>query len=65
MVAIHCWQEGEFGETARDYLARLRREPAVRRGIDASGNLRIRRPGGERIACLDLRAALAAPSWLE
>jgi biotin-(acetyl-CoA carboxylase) ligase len=65
MVAIDRWQEGDFGVIARDYLARLRSEPAVRRGIDASGNLRIRRPGGERIACLDLRAALTAPSWLE
>jgi biotin-(acetyl-CoA carboxylase) ligase len=65
MVAIDCWQEGEFGATARAYLSRLRPEPDVQRGIDATGNLRIRRPGGERIACLDLRAALATPSWLE
>lgn len=65
MVAIDCWHEGGFGAIARDYLARLRPEPAVRRGIDASGNLQIRRPGGERIAGLDLRAALATPSWLE
>jgi biotin-(acetyl-CoA carboxylase) ligase len=65
MVAIDRWQEGEFGATARDYLARLRPEPATRRRIDASGNLQIERAGGERIACLDLRAALATPSWLE
>jgi biotin-(acetyl-CoA carboxylase) ligase len=65
MVAIDRWQEGEFGATVGDYLARLRPEPAVRRGIDVSGNLRIERAGGERIACLDLRAALATPSWLE
>jgi hypothetical protein len=65
MVAIDRWQQGEFGATAREYLARLRPEPAVRRGIDASGNLRVERAGGERIACLDLRAALATPSWLE
>jgi biotin-(acetyl-CoA carboxylase) ligase len=65
MVAIDRWQEGEFGATARDYLARLRPEPGTRHRIDASGNLRIERAGGERIACLDLRAALATPSWLE
>jgi biotin-(acetyl-CoA carboxylase) ligase len=64
MVAVDRWQEGEFGATARDYLARLRPETATRRGIDASGNLLTERVGSERIACLDLRAALATPSWL-
>jgi Biotin/lipoate A/B protein ligase family len=65
MVAIDRWQQGEFRATARDYLARLRPEAAMRLGIDASGNLRIERAVGEPIACLDLRAALATPSWLE
>lgn len=65
MVAIDRWQMGEFGAIARDYLARLWPEPGTWRQIDASGNLRIYRPGGERIACLDLRAALATPSWLQ
>ena len=65
MVAVDRWQEGEFGATARDYLARLRPEPATRLGIDTSGDLRIERPGGEQIRRLDLRAALATPSWLE
>jgi biotin-(acetyl-CoA carboxylase) ligase len=65
MGAIGRWQEGEFGATARDYLARLRPEPTTRLGIDASGNLRIERPGGEQITRLDLTAALATPSWLE
>jgi hypothetical protein len=65
MVAIDRWQEGEFSANPRDYLTRLRPEPATRLGIDASGNLRIERPGGEQITRLDLRAALATPSWLE
>ena len=64
MVAIDRWQEGEFGATEREYLARLRQEPTIRRRIDRNGNLRSERAGGERIACLDLRAALATPSWL-
>jgi biotin-(acetyl-CoA carboxylase) ligase len=63
MVAIDRWQEGEFAATARAYLARLRPERGVRRLIDAGGNLRIERPG-EPAASLDLRAALATPSWL-
>jgi biotin-(acetyl-CoA carboxylase) ligase len=61
MVAIDCWQEGEFAAIAQSYLARLRPEPGVRRAIDTSGNLRIEHPG-QPVACLDLRAALAAPS---
>jgi len=65
MVAIDRWQEGEFGAIAREYLARLRPQPAVRRGIDASGNLRIERLDGGPVASLDLRAALATPSWLQ
>jgi biotin-(acetyl-CoA carboxylase) ligase len=62
MVAIDCWQEGEFVAIAQSYLARLRPERGVRRAIDVRGNLRIERPG-QPVACLDLRAALAAPSW--
>jgi Biotin/lipoate A/B protein ligase family len=64
MVAIDRWQEREFGATARDYLARLRPESVLQRGIDASGNLQIERPDDAMIS-LDLRAALATPSWLE
>jgi biotin-(acetyl-CoA carboxylase) ligase len=64
MVAIDCWREGDFAAIAQGYLARLRPERGVRRAIDAKGNLRIERLG-EPVACLDLRAALAAPSWLD
>ena len=62
MVAIDCWQEGDFAAVAQSYLARLRPERGVRRAIDASGDLRIERPG-EPVARLDLRAALTAPLW--
>ena len=63
MVAIDCWQEGDFAAIAQGYLSRLRPERGVRRAIDASGDLRIERPG-EPVACLDLRAALTEPLWL-
>jgi hypothetical protein len=62
MVAIDRWQEGDFAAVAQSYLARLRPEPGVRRAIDASGNLRITRPGNP--VKLSLRPALTAPSWL-
>jgi hypothetical protein len=64
MVAIHRWREAGFVAVAEDYLPRLRPEPGARRAIDAGGNLRIERTG-EPAACLDLRSALAVPSWLE
>jgi hypothetical protein len=64
MVAIDRWQEGEFGAIARDYLARLRSPPGVRRAIDASGNLRIEQQD-EPMTSLNLGAALSAPSWLD
>jgi hypothetical protein len=64
MVAIDRWQEGEFGAIARDYLARLRSPPGVRRAIDASGNLRIEQQD-EPVTSLNLGAALSAPSWLD
>lgn len=63
MVAIDCWQEGDFAAIAQSYLSRLRPERGVRRAIDACGNLRIERVSAP-VARLDLRAALATPSWL-
>ena len=63
MVAIDCWQEGNFAAIVQGYLSRLRPEPGVRRAIDVSGNLWIERTG-EPVTSLDLRAALATPSWL-
>ena len=49
---------------AQSYLARLRPERGIRRAIEASGNLRVERLS-EPVECLDLWAALAAPSWLD
>ena len=55
---------GDFVAIAQSYLARLRPERGIRRAIEASGNLRVERLS-EPVECLDLRAALAAPSWLD
>jgi biotin-(acetyl-CoA carboxylase) ligase len=63
MVAMDCWQEGNFAAIAQGYLSCLPPERGVRRAIDVSGNLRIERTG-EPVTVLDLRAALATPSWL-
>lgn len=62
MVAIDCWQEGDFAAIAQGYLSRLQPERGVRHAIDASGDLRIERPG-EPVACLDFGAALTALLW--
>jgi len=64
MVAMDCWQEGDFDAIAQGYLSCLRPERGIRRAIDASGNLRVERLS-EPVECLDLRVALAAPSWLD
>jgi biotin-(acetyl-CoA carboxylase) ligase len=66
MVAIDAWQEKGFGEIAKNYLARLEPEQGVRRDIDETGDLLVRRLVGkaepERRA---LVRALAEPSWLD
>jgi hypothetical protein len=64
MVAMDCWQEGDFCAIAQGYLSRLRPERGARRTIDASGNLRIE-GRGRPAKSLELRAALAMPSSLE
>jgi biotin-(acetyl-CoA carboxylase) ligase len=63
MVAIDRCGEGDFAAIAQGYISRLRPERGARRAIDATGNLRIER--GEPVTYLDLRGALATPSWLE
>lgn len=63
MVAIDRWQEGDFDAVAQSYLARLKPERGAPNAIEPGGNLRIER-AGEAAVCLDLRSALAAPSWL-
>ena len=64
MAAIDRWQAGEFGATARDYLAHLRSGSGAPRWIDARGNLWSEAPS-EVATSSDLRVALSAPSWLD
>jgi len=65
MVAIDSWQEQGFGEVAKSYLARLSLEKGVRRDIDVSGDLLVRRMGKAETERRSLVQALAAPSWLD
>ena len=64
MAVLDRWHEGDFAGLARDYAAKLRRERGTIHAIDANGDLRIERPG-RKLERLDLRAALASPSWLD
>jgi hypothetical protein len=64
MVAVDRWQDGDFATIAQAYEARLRPARDVRRTVDTGGNLRIERQG-KPAECLELGAALAAPSWLD
>jgi biotin-(acetyl-CoA carboxylase) ligase len=69
MVAIDTWQEQGFGEIAKSYLARLAPEKGVRRDIDISGDLLVRRilvsSGKTETEHRSLVQALAQPSWLD
>ena len=64
-VATDSWQEHGFGEIAKSYLARLTPEQSVRRDIDETGDLLVRRMLGEKPQRRSLAAALAAPTWLD
>jgi biotin-(acetyl-CoA carboxylase) ligase len=65
MVHIDVLQENGFGAISREYLKRLPRESGVRRDIDENGDLLIRRASKTDPQRMDLRAALATPSWLD
>jgi biotin-(acetyl-CoA carboxylase) ligase len=65
MLAIDAWQTDGFGLVERDYLSRLPPESQMVRRIDENGDLLLRRIGSDKIERRELRAALAAPSWLD
>jgi biotin-(acetyl-CoA carboxylase) ligase len=70
MVATDTWQEQGFDAIAKIYLARLlpdggAKTAGIRRDIDRSGDLLVRRPDGAAPARRSLVDALAAPSWLD
>ncbi len=65
MTAVDAWQADGFGAVARDYLSRMPPEKGVRRDIDASGDLLVRRMGKADVERRALAPALTAPSWLD
>jgi len=65
MVHTDAWQEQGFGAVAKEYLQRLPRDKGLRRDIDDSGDLLLRRMGKVDVARRKLAPLLAAPSWLD
>jgi len=65
MVHIDALHEDGFGAIGREYLQRLPRESGVRRDIDENGDLLVRRAANASAERMDLKAALATPSWLD
>ena len=63
MVHIDAAQEHGFAAVAKEYLQRLPREAGVRRDIDDSGDLLVRRAGKVEVVRRKLLPKLAAPSW--
>jgi biotin-(acetyl-CoA carboxylase) ligase len=65
MVHTDAWQEQGFGAVAKEYLQRLPRDKGLRRDIDESGDLLLRRMGKAEVERRKLGSLLAAPSWLD
>jgi biotin-(acetyl-CoA carboxylase) ligase len=65
MVALDAWQEQGFGALAKDYVRRLLPESGVRRDLDESGDLLVRRVGTDKVERRNLLPLLAKPSWLD
>src|SRR5215831_15191112 len=49
MAGLDAWNEGGFGEIAKNYLPRLTAEQGARRDIDDNGDLLVRRMGGSEV----------------
>lgn len=65
MVHIDALQEYGFGAIAREYLHRLPAESGVRRDIDETGDLLVRRTATTEPQRIGLIPALSVPSWLD
>jgi biotin-(acetyl-CoA carboxylase) ligase len=65
MVHIDALQENGFAAIAKEYLPRLPRDRGLRRDIDETGDLVMRRVGKVEVERKTLRSALATPSWLD
>jgi hypothetical protein len=65
MVITDAWQERGFAAVAREYLPHLAPEKGVRRDVDETGDLLVRRMGkveAERCRLID---AVTVPDWLD
>jgi biotin-(acetyl-CoA carboxylase) ligase len=65
MVHIDALQEHGFTAIAKEYLQRLPRDKGLRRDIDETGDLLMRRVGKVEVERRKLVAALGVPSWLD
>jgi biotin-(acetyl-CoA carboxylase) ligase len=65
MVHIDALQEHGFGAIAKEYLQRLPRDRGLRRDIDETGDLLLRRVGKVEVERKKLVPALGLPSWLD
>ena len=65
MVHIDAQQEHGFGAVAKEYLQRLPRDKGLRRDIDETGDLLMRRVGKVEVERRKLVPALGVPSWLD
>jgi biotin-(acetyl-CoA carboxylase) ligase len=65
MVHLDAWQEQGFGAVAKEYLQRLPRDKGLRRDIEESGDLLVRRMGKVDVERRALLPALSVPSWLD
>ena len=65
MVHIDALQEHGFEAIAKDYLQRLPRDRGLRRDIDETGDLTMRRVGKVEVERRKLVPALGRPSWLD
>ena len=65
MVHLDAWQEHGFAAVAKEYLARLKPEPGLRRDIDDNGDLLLRRMAKVEAERRKLVPALNLPSWLD
>jgi biotin-(acetyl-CoA carboxylase) ligase len=65
MVQLDAWQEFGFSQIAKNYLARLEPDKSVRRDLDDTGDLLLRRMGKLEVERRRFVPALAAPSWLD
>jgi biotin-(acetyl-CoA carboxylase) ligase len=66
MAALDGWRAVGYKLVADTYLARLQPAPGVRRGLDANGDLLLRRLSAiNSVERSSLTAALATPQWLD